>query len=102
MVDAALVFVDVYAAKYDLVASHAAHGIARPLMACCGYGGPPYNYNANVSCLGPGFRVCEDGAKFVSWDGVHYTDAANAVVAAKILSGEFSTPKLPFAYFCKA
>ena len=71
-------------------------------MACCGYGGPPYNYNANVSCLDLGFRVCEDGAKFVSWDGVHYTDAANAVVAAKISSGEFSTPKLPFDYFCKA
>jgi hypothetical protein len=77
-------------------------GFEEPLMACCGYGGPPYNYNANVSCLGPGFRVCEDGTKFVSWDGVHYTDAANAVVAAKILSGQFSTPKMPFDYFCQA
>lgn len=53
-----------------------------------------------MSCLGPGYRACEDGSKFVNWDGVHYTDAANAVVAAKILSSEFSTPKLPFGYFC--
>uniref|UniRef100_A0ACD5YXT8 Uncharacterized protein n=1 Tax=Avena sativa TaxID=4498 RepID=A0ACD5YXT8_AVESA len=75
-------------------------GFEDPLMACCGYGGPPYNYDVNVSCLAPGYRVCEDGSKFVSWDGVHYTDAANAVVAAKILSAEYSTPKLPFHYFC--
>ncbi|XP_039847479.1 GDSL esterase/lipase LIP-4-like isoform X2 [Panicum virgatum] len=99
---ATVVYTDVLLVKYDLVANHSAYGFEEPLMACCGYGGPPYNYNANVSCLGPGFRVCEDGAKFVSWDGVHYTDAANAVVAAKISSGEFSTPKLPFDYFCKA
>ncbi|CAL4956895.1 unnamed protein product [Urochloa decumbens] len=99
---ATVVYTDVLLIKYDLVANHSAYGFEEPLMACCGYGGPPYNYNANVSCLGPGFRVCEDGAKFVSWDGVHYTDAANAVVAEKILSGEYSTPKLPFDYFCKA
>ncbi|XP_062209877.1 GDSL esterase/lipase At1g09390-like [Phragmites australis] len=98
---ATIVCTDVLAIKYELIANHTAYGFEEPLMACCGYGGPPYNYNANVSCLGPGFRVCEDGAKFVSWDGVHYTDAANAVVAAKILSSEFSTPKLPFGYFCK-
>ncbi|KAL6850083.1 hypothetical protein ACP4OV_020710 [Aristida adscensionis] len=99
---ATVVFTDLLAIKYELVANHSAYGFEEPLMACCGYGGPPYNYNANVSCLAPGFRVCDDGAKFVSWDGVHYTDAANAIVAAKILSGEFSKPRLPFAYFCKA
>ncbi|CAO2180054.1 unnamed protein product [Urochloa humidicola] len=99
---ATVVYTDVLLIKYDLVANHSAYGFEEPLMACCGYGGPPYNYNANVSCLGPGYRVCEDGAKLVSWDGVHYTDAANAVVAEKILSGEYSTPKLPFDYFCKA
>ncbi|CAD6231502.1 unnamed protein product [Miscanthus lutarioriparius] len=99
---ATIVYTDVLLIKYDLIANHTAYGFEEPLMACCGYGGPPYNYNANVSCLGPGFRVCEDGTKFVSWDGVHYTDAANAVVAAKILSGQFSTPKMPFDYFCQA
>jgi len=97
-----IVYTDVLLIKYDLIANHTAYGFEEPLMACCGYGGPPYNYNANVSCLGPGFRVCEDGSKFVSWDGVHYTDAANAVVAAKILSGQFSTPKMPFDFFCQA
>lgn len=99
---ATIVYTDVLLVKYDLIANHTAYGFEEPLMACCGYGGPPYNYNANVSCLGPGFRVCEDGTKFVSWDGVHYTDAANALVAAKIFSGQFSTPQMPFDYFCQA
>lgn len=98
---ATIVYTDILPIKYDLIANHSGYGFEEPLMACCGYGGPPYNYNANVSCLGPGYRVCEDGGKFVSWDGVHYTDAANAVVAAKILSAEFSTPNVPFGYFCK-
>ncbi|KAF7003414.1 hypothetical protein CFC21_018730 [Triticum aestivum] len=98
---ATIVYTDVLSIKYDLIANHSGYGFEEPLMACCGYGGPPYNYNVNVSCLDPGYRVCEDGAKFVSWDGVHYTDAANAVVAAKILSAEFSTPSVPFGYFCK-
>uniref|UniRef100_A0ACD5UJN6 Uncharacterized protein n=1 Tax=Avena sativa TaxID=4498 RepID=A0ACD5UJN6_AVESA len=98
---ATIVYTDLLSIKYDLVANHSGYGFEDSLMACCGYGGPPYNYNVNVSCLGPGYRVCEDGSKFVSWDGVHYTDAANAVVAAKILSAEFSTPKLPFDYFRK-
>ncbi|VAH51406.1 unnamed protein product [Triticum turgidum subsp. durum] len=98
---ATIVYTDILSIKYDLVANHSGYAFEEPLMACCGYGGPPYNYNVNVSCLDPGYRVCEDGGKFVSWDGVHYTDAANAVVAAKILSAEFSTPNVPFGYFCK-
>ncbi|KAF0901751.1 hypothetical protein E2562_006217 [Oryza meyeriana var. granulata] len=99
---ATIVFTDILAIKYELIANHSSYGFEEPLMACCGHGGPPYNYDFNVSCLGPGYRVCEDGSKFLSWDGVHYTDAANAVVAAKIISAEFSRPKLPFSYFCNA
>ncbi|KAG8052201.1 hypothetical protein GUJ93_ZPchr0001g30357 [Zizania palustris] len=97
MADAAVVFTDMLAIKYDLVANHTRYGIETPLMACCGHGGPPYNYNHFKMCMSAEMELCDTDAKFASWDGVHYTEAANAVVAAKVLTGEYSTPPVRIA-----
>lgn len=77
-------------------------GFENPLMACCGSGGAPYNYNPNITCGQQGFNVCNEvaGSKYVSWDGVHYTEAANAFFTSKILSTAFSTPPIYFHSFC--
>ncbi|KAM0909480.1 hypothetical protein ACQ4PT_014801 [Festuca glaucescens] len=99
--NATVVYTDLFAIKYDLVANHTKYGFDRPLMTCCGYGGPPYNYDISRSCQSPNATVCTDGSKFVSWDGVHLTEAANAVAAAAILSSAYSIPKLKFDQFCK-
>ncbi|TVU02879.1 hypothetical protein EJB05_51601 [Eragrostis curvula] len=97
MVDATLVFVDMFTIKYDLVANHTAHGIEKPLMACCGHGGPPYNYNHFKACMSAEMQLCDVDARFISWDGVHLTEAANAIVAAKVLTGDYSTPRMTIA-----
>lgn len=76
-------------------------GFSKPLMACCGAGGPPYNYNIQMTCGNYGAEACNNGSQFVSWDGTHYTEAANAFVAKRILSMEYSTPKIPLDFFCK-
>lgn len=76
-------------------------GLSSPLMACCGFGGPPYNYNINVTCGNPGSKACDAGSKFVSWDGIHYTEAANQIVASKVLSTAYSTPSTTFGFFCR-
>ncbi|KAG8042766.1 hypothetical protein GUJ93_ZPchr0244g6583 [Zizania palustris] len=94
MTDSTIVFVDMFAIKYDLVANHTKYGIEKPLMTCCGHGGPPYNYDPKRSCMTSDEDLCELGAKFISWDGVHFTDAANSMVAAKVLSGEFAIPRI--------
>ncbi|RRT83869.1 hypothetical protein B296_00004475 [Ensete ventricosum] len=83
-------------------AIEASLGFETALMACCGYGGPPYNFNQSIDCGAFGSRVCPLGSKHISWDGVHYTEAANAIVASKILTTKYSKPNLAFDYSCTA
>ncbi|KGN61022.1 GDSL esterase/lipase At1g09390 [Cucumis sativus] len=98
--DTSIVYVDIYAIKYDLIANSSLYGFSNPLMACCGAGGPPYNYNIRVTCGQPGYEVCNEDSKFISWDGIHYSEEANKIVASKVLSTAYSTPPLPFDFFC--
>ncbi|KAJ8439240.1 hypothetical protein Cgig2_030175 [Carnegiea gigantea] len=84
MVDATIVYVDIYSIK--------------PLMACCGAGGPPYNFDQTMICGDPRSQACTDGSRYISWDGIHYTEAANAIVAKRILSTHYSIPRISFNF----
>ncbi|KAG8389600.1 hypothetical protein BUALT_Bualt02G0245900 [Buddleja alternifolia] len=95
-----IVYVDMYTIKYDFIANPTSYGFAYPLMLCCGNGGPPYNYDPNKACWGnESYDLCEVGTPYISWDGVHYTEAANSIVASKILSTNYSIPPLKFDFF---
>ncbi|XP_059278154.1 GDSL esterase/lipase At1g09390-like [Lycium ferocissimum] len=95
-----IVYVDIFSIKYDLIANASSYGFVNPLMACCGYGGQPYNFESNNKCGQGNYTICEDRSKYISWDGAHYTEAANGFVASKILSTHYSTPPLKFNNFC--
>lgn len=98
--DSTVIYVDIYAIKYDLIANASKYGFSSPLMACCGFGGPPYNYNINITCSHGDAQACNQGSQSISWDGIHYTEAANSIVVSKILSQQYSTPRVPFDFFC--
>ncbi|XP_027367259.1 GDSL esterase/lipase At1g54790-like isoform X2 [Abrus precatorius] len=106
--DANITYVDIFTIKSDLIANYSRHGFEQPIMACCGYGGPPLNYDSRVSCgltkILNGTTItakgCNDSSVYVNWDGIHYTEAANQYVASQILSRNYyNTPladKMPF------
>ncbi|KAH9688708.1 kinesin-like protein KIN-1 [Citrus sinensis] len=80
----------------------------QPIMACCGVGGAPLNYNSGISCgqtkvingTSVTAKACSDSSEYVNWDGIHYTEAANQYVSTQILTGKYSDPpfadKMPF------
>ncbi|VAH07196.1 unnamed protein product [Triticum turgidum subsp. durum] len=103
-----ITYVDIYSIKYALIGNYSRYGFESPTEACCGYGGPPLNYDGRVPC-GQTKSVngnlvtakgCSDSTEYVNWDGIHYTEAANFHVTSQILTGKYSDPpfvdKMPF------
>ncbi|KAF7108204.1 hypothetical protein CFC21_108726 [Triticum aestivum] len=73
----AILYADLYGAVADLIASPRKYGFRdEPLAACCG-GSGAYNFNMTAFCGAAGTAACADPSKYVSWDGVHFTEAAN-------------------------
>ncbi|KAL2325465.1 hypothetical protein Fmac_024523 [Flemingia macrophylla] len=106
--DANVTYVDIFTIKLNLIAKHSKYGFVQPIMACCGYGGPPLNFDIRVSCgltkilngTAITAKACNNSSVYVNWDGTHYTEAANHFVASQILSGNYSSihlaDKMPF------
>lgn len=51
--------------------------------ACCSGGG---RFGGIIPC-GPTSQICEDRSKYVFWDPYHPTDAANVIIAKRLLDG---------------
>ncbi|XP_065880008.1 GDSL esterase/lipase At5g14450 isoform X2 [Euphorbia lathyris] len=104
--EAAITYVDVYAAKYGLISKAKSLGLADPLKVCCGY---HVNYE-HIWCGNKGMvnktqvygGPCKDTSMFISWDGVHYTQAANKWVADHTHNGSTSLvdPPIPITHAC--
>ncbi|CAN6165015.1 unnamed protein product [Urochloa humidicola] len=98
--DASIVYVDKHTVTLELFRHPDAHGLKYGTKACCGYGGGVYNFNQNVYCgnskVVNGQTVtaaaCGDPQNYVSWDGIHATEAANKMIAYAVTSGSYSYP----------
>ncbi|XP_058739424.1 GDSL esterase/lipase At5g14450-like [Vicia villosa] len=103
--NASLTYVDMYSAKYELISNAKKSGFVEPSGICCGYHEDGYHvYCGNKATINGKEIVpksCKDPSKYISWDGVHYTEAANKWVANRILNGSFSDPPLPITHSCQ-
>lgn len=90
-----LVYADYYDDVLAIVSDPARNGFApaTALDACCG-GGGFHNANFTVHCTEPGAVQCPDPARYVSWDGLHMTEAVYRIMARGILDGPFAVPPI--------
>ncbi|KAF2315239.1 hypothetical protein GH714_038549 [Hevea brasiliensis] len=101
--NASLVYVDIHAVLLKLFQHPTSHGFKYGPKACCGHGGGTYNFDSQVFCGNTkvinGSNVtasaCDDPYNYVSWDGIHATEAANKFITMAILNGSYSDP--PFS-----
>ncbi|CAM0907007.1 unnamed protein product [Alopecurus aequalis] len=90
-----ITYADYYDEVLNIITAPARNGFdtAKVLYACCG-GGGPYNANLTVHCSDPGTVQCPDPSKYVSWDGLHMTEAVYRIMARGMLDGPFATPPI--------
>ncbi|KMT07767.1 hypothetical protein BVRB_6g146900 [Beta vulgaris subsp. vulgaris] len=104
---AAITYVDVYSIKYNLISQANKYGFENPLLACCGHGGKN-NYDVHKRCgakvMESGKEVlvgsCKDPSVRISWDGAHYTEAANKWVFNRLVDGSYSDPPISLKMAC--
>ncbi|XP_071728371.1 GDSL esterase/lipase At3g26430-like [Rutidosis leptorrhynchoides] len=105
---AAITYVDIYSVKYSLIAQSKKLGYGDPFLVCCGHGGR-YNFNNARRCgttkMVKGKEIliaksCKDPSTRILWDGIHFTEAANKWMYAKIVNGAFNDPPVPLNMAC--
>lgn len=106
---AAITYVDIYTLKHTIITRAKILGFKEPLRACCGHGGK-YNFNnarrcgAKITIGGKEVLIaksCKDPSVRVSWDGIHFTEAANHWFFQQFMSGSFSDPPVPLNMACR-
>ncbi|KAI5650928.1 hypothetical protein M9H77_36933 [Catharanthus roseus] len=78
------IYADVYHIVDDIIQNYISYGFENANSACCYVAG---RYGGLIPC-GPNSKVCADRSKYVFWDPYHPTDAANAIVAKRLLDGD--------------
>ncbi|CAN6215031.1 unnamed protein product [Urochloa humidicola] len=93
---ARIMYADYYAHVEALVRSPGRFGFARGAVpACCGAGGGKFNFELDKRCGMKGAAACRDPARYESWDGVHFTEAVNSLIADGWLKGPYCHPPVP-------
>ncbi|KAF5442101.1 hypothetical protein F2P56_036992 [Juglans regia] len=81
---ATFVHANVYDLVMDLITNYKQHGFITASKACCGNGG---QFAGIIPC-GPTSSMCAERSKHVFWDPYHPSEAANLIIAKKLLYGD--------------
>ncbi|KAI3435163.1 Lipase_GDSL domain-containing protein [Psidium guajava] len=103
LLGAVLNYIDIYSAKNTLISEAQKHGFVGPLEYCCGHHGD-YTVQCGEKAIVNGTEVfgasCGDPLKVISWDGGHYSHAANQWVSKRVVDGSLSDIQVPLPESC--
>ncbi|WOL00300.1 hypothetical protein Cni_G09013 [Canna indica] len=88
-----IIYADYYNATISFFRAPEIFGFKAPLHACCGSDGR-YSVSREVQCGHTDAKVCSDPSSFVSWDGIHFTEAAYGTIVRSLLEGPHANPPL--------
>jgi hypothetical protein len=77
-------------------------GFVSLLNFCCGsYTGYSINCGTKEMINGTvNTNPCTNPSQHITWDGIHYSQRANQLIAKKIIYGSFSDPPVPIGKAC--
>ncbi|KAL9364857.1 hypothetical protein Peur_042730 [Populus x canadensis] len=78
------VYADVYRIVNDILQNYRSYGFENANASCCYAAG---HFGGLIPC-GPSSKVCFDRSKYVFWDPYHPSDAANVIIAKRLLDGD--------------
>ncbi|WCJ20968.1 GDSL-like Lipase/Acylhydrolase superfamily protein [Euphorbia peplus] len=101
--DSVFTYVDVYSVKYQLISTAKSQGFVNPVEFCCGsYYGYHIDCGKTAHVNGTVYgNPCKYPSRHISWDGIHYSQAANLWVANHILNGSRSYPAFSVEKACQ-
>ncbi|KAK9724955.1 hypothetical protein RND81_05G111200 [Saponaria officinalis] len=82
--DSRFVYADVYRVVDDILTNYSSYGFENANSACCSVSG---RYGGLIPC-GPSSKVCSNRSKYVFWDPYHPSDAANVLIAKRLIDGD--------------
>nr|CAD1822266.1 unnamed protein product [Ananas comosus var. bracteatus] len=90
-----IMYADFYSQYIHMLQSPQSYGFSNPMKVCCGASGQgSYNYNNNARCGMQGSSACADPSSYLSWDGIHMTEAAHRAVTNGWLRGPYCNPAI--------
>ncbi|KAK1575727.1 hypothetical protein Q3G72_007865 [Acer saccharum] len=87
-----VVYADYWNAFKTILANYKEFNFDEPFKACCGAGGGALNFNVKSTCGTYGTSSCKDPSRYISWDGIHFTEAMHRKVADLFLNQGFCKP----------